>query len=476
MNDHDLQTLIDKLLDASISNDEMQTLTELVRTDDQALASYIDAVALETLLEEQATPAPSNGSAPVQHAVPQLGRSRLRLASTALLVGLLASVLLVTLWPRPAKHARVVTASADLVAESWTADTLLPPHPVQLTTGTLNLHMASGVDVLLYAPCTFHVTGPNQLTLAHGKLSADVPPDATGFRVLTPNGDVIDHGTRIGVAVSTDHTELHVIDGRAEVILPSGGSSAMVELGHAVRVHPPHNAGYEPIPIEADAFFVAPVASAEPLRFGFEPDDPPWTATAMSSKEVDRGDRPATPLTRGTGRFDVVSGWVPLPTHPSEPGTFHRPDNFAPVAGEGRILPLPFHDRDEMPVLRYTSPSFMLIPGGGAISAHITGGRGQADSPPATLSELGVQSDTHGFMGLALRRIRDGAYLCSVRREPGNFYDWAQVRISEQELQAATQSDPPDELYALDLLDSYRDPHWSWIGLDEVRVPGRLAP
>ncbi|MBK1833823.1 FecR domain-containing protein [Roseibacillus ishigakijimensis] len=453
-----LESWIGQALAGTLSDEDHARLQEMLREDDEALALYLDTVAVEALLEDEGGKVLS---------FPRVKRSRKPWMWSASAALLLLSLIAIPLL-RSGMEGRTSSSQADVdggAVQQW---------EVVADEQQRSFALVSGVTVELRGPARYRISGDNELVLHRGILSADVPPEATGFRVLTPNGDVIDHGTQIGVAVDDEQTELHVFEGKAEVLLPVGEVSTMVGVGEAVRVHHPDNAGYEPIALRAEDFARDSLPSHERITFDFEPGSPRWEAS-QQGQYSDRGDRPSSPLTAGIARFSLLEGFVSLPSAPDQIGAFHSgPHQFAPHQGQGRILPLPFHDRDTMAALRLTSPPFHLDRQGGSLSAFLTGGRGRAEAPPARLEDLPTDSSDQGFLGLALRRVSDGRYLCSVRRAPGNFYEWARVEISAAELAAATAQDGEEEVYVLDLIDTYRNPHWSWIGLDSVSVPGRL--
>ncbi|EMI57497.1 FecR domain-containing protein [Rhodopirellula sallentina] len=457
------ESLLSRAQDGELSAEEKRELERLLREDEASLDQYLDAMALDALSQEHHDE--ESIAKPLAHVANQATETR---AWRTAVLAIAASLVFVAGWwslqtsdsPSSSRAERVVTGPRVVLAKGQNAE----------------FEMPSGVQVRLRGPAAYQTLGDNQLSLTSGLLTANVPPQATGFRVVTPNGDVVDHGTEIGVMVDELQTELHVFEGQAEVVLPLDGVSSMVGASKAVRVNHPNNAGYEPISIQPSLFGKPAKAASSRIRFDFDSNDEAWTQT-QTGVFADRGDQPTSNLTAGQSRYETLVGFVKLPAAEDKVESFHdNPLQFAPQSGEGRVLPLPFHFRDSMSSLRLTSPPFRLNSNDGPITAFITGGRGHAETPPDFVHELPDQADGEGFLGLALRRVRDGRYLCSVRRRPGNFYEWAPVEISQSTLAAATRNDPADEVYVLDLIDTYQDPRWSWIGLDTVSIPGRLVP
>jgi hypothetical protein len=84
---------------------------------------------------------------------------------------------------------------------------------IALRSGTIRVTFESGAQVLLEGPCDFIVDNAMHGTIVSGRLSATVPPRAYGFRIRSPEAEVIDLGTEFGVAVDHDNSEVHVFKG-----------------------------------------------------------------------------------------------------------------------------------------------------------------------------------------------------------------------------------------------------------------------
>lgn len=94
------------------------------------------------------------------------------------------------------------------------------------------------------------------MTLYSGRLFAEVPKSARGFRVDTPYNSVVDLGTQIGVRVEPGHaSDLHLFKGEASLIPGREvwtGKGQTLKQGQARRVD---TAGYvQDIQIETTAF------------------------------------------------------------------------------------------------------------------------------------------------------------------------------------------------------------------------------
>ena len=88
----------------------------------------------------------------------------------------------------------------------------------ELTKGLAQILLKNNVVVLVEAPARFSVKSSGLLTLSEGRLSATVPPEGIGFTVVTPNAEIIDHGTEFGVEVAAGMgSEIHCFQGDVEV-------------------------------------------------------------------------------------------------------------------------------------------------------------------------------------------------------------------------------------------------------------------
>jgi len=113
---------------------------------------------------------------------------------------------------------RVVAELGNSVHAKW-AET---PDSNGLRSGTLELRegvaeitFKQGTRVLIQAPCEFDLLSTNRMELMGGSVTAFVPEQARGFRVMTPQSEIVDFGTEFGVAVAPSTAyEVHVFKGR----------------------------------------------------------------------------------------------------------------------------------------------------------------------------------------------------------------------------------------------------------------------
>jgi hypothetical protein len=109
---------------------------------------------------------------------------------------------------------------------------LLPPGTIELKSGKLELTFFSGARVSIEGPSLFQLKSDFRATLVQGRITADVPPQAIGFTIYTPSGQLRDLGTAFAVSVSdSGDADVHVLDGKIEAA-PRGGNSFVTLSGN----------------------------------------------------------------------------------------------------------------------------------------------------------------------------------------------------------------------------------------------------
>ncbi|MBA4190644.1 MAG: hypothetical protein C0467_21875 [Planctomycetaceae bacterium] len=110
----------------------------------------------------------------------------------------------------------------------------LEPGWLKLTAGLAEVEFFSGARVVLQGPAEFRLLSSNEAFCKTGRLTAEVPTHASGFRIGTPQGSLIDRGTAFGLSVSTAGAEVHVFQGKVELHRTAGQHD--LTTGQAVAV------------------------------------------------------------------------------------------------------------------------------------------------------------------------------------------------------------------------------------------------
>lgn len=112
---------------------------------------------------------------------------------------------------------------------------------VRLQSGLVQLEFYSGATIVIEGPAELRLDSATEASLIRGRLRAEVPPPASGFRVRCPAIDVVDLGTEFGISVGPEKdAEVHVFDGVVRLFEPgrAGVGNPRYELttGCGVRI------------------------------------------------------------------------------------------------------------------------------------------------------------------------------------------------------------------------------------------------
>lgn len=100
-----------------------------------------------------------------------------------------------------------------------------------LTSGYAELTSPNGLVVIIQGPATFTVEKAGVLSLASGKLTANVPTPARGFTVNTPGARIVDLGTEFGVFVDgSGQTDVQTFRGTVSLTAAARPPSAPASL------------------------------------------------------------------------------------------------------------------------------------------------------------------------------------------------------------------------------------------------------
>ncbi|MBN2292393.1 MAG: hypothetical protein JXM70_08210 [Pirellulales bacterium] len=123
---------------------------------------------------------------------------------------------------------------------------LKPGDRLSFDSGTIEVTHDSGAKVRLVGPAAYVVSGANRGLLEEGDLSASVPPEAIGFVIDTPAGQIIDQGTEFDVALHKDTTgdaftaDVKVTKGAVDIAMPKNVNYETVRSrfkdGQAARI------------------------------------------------------------------------------------------------------------------------------------------------------------------------------------------------------------------------------------------------
>jgi len=126
-------------------------------------------------------------------------------------------------------------SGGDTLEERLPTADLNAQEAIRLSEGEYEVVLDNGVMLSLAAPISLIIDNPMHCQLTSGRLTADVPESAKGFRVFTSQAQIVDHGTRFGVAVTSDGaTDVAVFEGKVNV--ESAQQQRDLYVGRAVSV------------------------------------------------------------------------------------------------------------------------------------------------------------------------------------------------------------------------------------------------
>ena len=142
----------------------------------------------------------------------------------------LLAVLIGSMMARPAIVADLVSAENA----SWESSLSTQPGAelaagyLKLTSGLATIRFRSGAMVMLEAPAHLVLEDPMRGKLLAGSAVIDVPEEAIGFIIDTPEGYAVDHGTKFAVSVDAaeKHSSFEVLEGEISVHHPKSGGEA----------------------------------------------------------------------------------------------------------------------------------------------------------------------------------------------------------------------------------------------------------
>lgn len=231
--DAELEALMHRYLDGSITAGDMATLNARLRDEAAVRREFADLLNLDSAIAAMA--AGWEAETAGLHEVKSASHKVLRIPVAALRLAAAACVVFVVLgaWWFSTRQP-FATVASGVGIESLSNGAKLRGEKHDLKAGSVELITARGARVVIEAPAEFRFESTQRLRLSRGRLAADVPSSAKGFTVVTPSGDAVDLGTRFGVDVPEHNAaEIHVFQGEVIAQSSGGGRRQSVRGGEA---------------------------------------------------------------------------------------------------------------------------------------------------------------------------------------------------------------------------------------------------
>lgn len=148
----------------------------------------------------------------------------------------------------PPKGGVQVATLTDSIGAEWAGNSASFDKGARMAIGNESLLLREGYVELLFdtnarvvieAPAEFQIVDSDRISLNYGKIYSQVPTEAIGFSVYTPNSKIIDLGTEFGIEVDfRGETRLHVIQGVTKLIAGKRSETTSVEVqeGEAKKI------------------------------------------------------------------------------------------------------------------------------------------------------------------------------------------------------------------------------------------------
>ena len=223
MKEAELRNLIDGHLCENLDADDMKRLSDHLKQSIDARNLYLEMTDLhanlavdETFWVKQPDWSENEQIEPIS-----TFKSFIPWALAASVVFLLS----LFLFPKP-NEAQTFALIKDSFSATWeggdlstAAGSRLGDGTLRLAEGLATLKFDSGAEVTLEAPVSIRLIDSMKCELTNGTAVTYVPDSALGFRVITPEADIVDFGTRFSVTVFEESGETHtrVMEGMVKV-------------------------------------------------------------------------------------------------------------------------------------------------------------------------------------------------------------------------------------------------------------------
>jgi len=112
----------------------------------------------------------------------------------------------------------------------------LEPGWLRLEAGLAQVVFYSGARLVVEGPAELQLISQSEASLRRGRIIAEIPPGARGFRIGTPHTVVTDLGTSFGLDVKEPRTELHVFNGKVKLRTGANAAEQTLQEGSGALI------------------------------------------------------------------------------------------------------------------------------------------------------------------------------------------------------------------------------------------------
>jgi len=229
--DDELQTLLAAMLDGELSDAEQFRLAEILSNNPQAQQAYLGHCELHAFLQWEhgllgGIETLNVSTPPLKQSVQASFKRRWWSVAAAVIVAFFGTIAVLSFKSSRNELLIEETSVAAVLSSSleahWDHESLLPGQVLhdgqrlELRDGVAELTFASGAKLVLEGPASMDVSSAWDATLRQGRVRADIPTEASGFRLISAEVE-IERGTEYSlVADVTGESELFVHNGTVD--------------------------------------------------------------------------------------------------------------------------------------------------------------------------------------------------------------------------------------------------------------------
>jgi hypothetical protein len=286
MNRRELEMQLQDLLEGVLDASALDGLQQELRENPEARELYREYVRLQNALQMRSAGVDLVGVVPMDQVVERRQRRMMRnsgfAAAAVLLVGLLVMAFFMVR-EQPSALAFTTSPGTEFVLSGMGGEdspqgmVIEEGTRLEIKRGTVELKFASGVRGIIKGPADLTLHRKDLLYLARGTGWFEVPEEAIGFQVSTPDLVLTDLGTEFGILTQPDFLdEVHVFSGKVEVLNRYGLKRQQLAVEDEAWVAGPAGR-WKKIPLRPDHFIkklpkTAPKAGTYVFQDDFETD------------------------------------------------------------------------------------------------------------------------------------------------------------------------------------------------------------
>ncbi len=265
-----MERLLDRYLDEALTPEEKTELEQMLQAEPEARQTFWQHARFHALLRESG--AENRGreiaaelARPWWAGVAELLQLvRLNAGWAAAVAAVVVAVL--GIWfarmQPDADHDRMTTGVAVLAqaidlewapgSEVLSTGAALSPGWLRIQSGLAQIEFSDGARLIVEGPAELQIVSRAEAFCRTGRLSAQVPPAARGFKIASPQMTVVDLGTAFGLEVREGDSVVHVFEGKVELASAKDAPKRELIAGEGIGVDA--SGVWRELPAAADIF------------------------------------------------------------------------------------------------------------------------------------------------------------------------------------------------------------------------------